>query len=73
MTKAEVQKFQVEFYLNKVKSLLSEIDQIETNDNISEFQKLAELKIIKDQINEITIEIDKIKTEIKLIKDYNLN
>jgi len=59
--------------INKLTSLkqqlihcIQEIDNLKQNNLISLDERSAQIKIIKAKINEIGIEIDKIKSEINL-------
>lgn len=61
------------FHLENLKVLLSQINEIETNNNLSTNEKTIQLKKIKEELKEIAIDIDNIKIEIKLLRNYVLN
>lgn len=60
-------------YTHTVKDLLSQIKQIE-NDNVTDpNEKLSKIKMIREEINKVGIEIDNLKKEITMLRAYNVN
>lgn len=56
-----------------VKGLIKEMDVVEFNPNLTKDQKLEELQKIRDELNKVTLEIDNVKKEIKLLSTRHLN
>jgi hypothetical protein len=56
-----------------VKSLLSQIKEIETNEKTSANEKLSQIKKIREEISKVGTEIDSVKKEINLLTTYNVN
>jgi hypothetical protein len=56
-----------------VKSLLSQIKEIETNEKTSANEKLSQIKKIREEISKVGTEIDSVKNEINLLTTYNVN
>lgn len=56
-----------------VKSLLSQIKEIETNEKTSANEKLSQIKKIREEIAKVGTEIDSVKNEINLLTTYNVN
>jgi hypothetical protein len=56
-----------------VKKLLGRIFDLELDTETSSEEKLSEMKKIKDEMMKVSAEIDKIKKEIKLLGNYNVN
>ena len=56
-----------------VKKLLGRIFDLELDTETSSEEKLSEMKKIKDEMVKVSAEIDKIKKEIRLLGNYNVN
>jgi hypothetical protein len=59
--------------LDTVKGLLSQIKEIESNTQMPAIEKLSEIKKIRGELNKVSMEIDSIKKEIKLLSSHLLN
>lgn len=57
----------------KLERLLEQIKKIGGNEEMSESDKISQIKIIKAEIDKIGLEIDSIKKEINLSKINNIN
>lgn len=55
------------------RSLLFRIQEIEKKDNAGLIEKLSEIKMIKEEISKVGMEIDSIKKEITLLNNYHVN
>lgn len=58
---------------HKIRNLLSEIDALEINAQLTSEEKLWQIKIIREEISKVNAEIDNIKKEIRLISAYGVN
>jgi hypothetical protein len=56
-----------------VKKLLRRIFDLELDTETSSEEKMAEIKKIKDEMMKVGAEIDKVKKEIRLLGNYNVN
>ena len=56
-----------------VKKLLRRIFDLELDTETSTEEKMSEIKKIKDEMTKVGAEIDKIKKEIRLLGNYNVN
>lgn len=56
-----------------VRSLLFRIQEIETSTQLSDNEKLFEIKKIKTEMKEVGTEIDNINREITLLSTYHVN
>ena len=56
-----------------LKEYLSQLDAIEKDINTPESQRITQIKKIRDEITKVGTEIDSIKKEIMLLKDYSIN
>jgi hypothetical protein len=56
-----------------IRALLSEIKEIEFDAKMSVNDKLDKIKIIREEISKVGMEIDSIKKEIILIHAYKIN
>lgn len=57
----------------KLERLLEQIKKIGEDEEISESDKISQIKIIKVEIDKIGLEIDNVKKEINLSKISNIN
>jgi hypothetical protein len=56
-----------------MKLLLKDLDRLEADTQSSPNQRLEEIKKIKLELSKVGAEIDNIKREITLLKDYRVN
>lgn len=56
-----------------VRELLTQIAALENNTELSMNEKIAQIKIIKDEITKVGTEIASIKKEITLLNAYSVN
>lgn len=56
-----------------VRDLLAKISVLETSTELSLNEKLEQIKIIKEEITKVGVEIDSIKREITLLNAYSVN
>ena len=56
-----------------VRDLLAKIAVLETTTELSLNEKLEQIKIIKDEITKVGVEIDSIKKEFTLLNAYSVN
>lgn len=52
---------------HQLKIIMEKIQEINNDREMSEENRLAELKIIKDKISKVGVEIDNVKNSIKLV------
>jgi hypothetical protein len=56
-----------------IKSLLRQIKEIEVDAQLSANEKLSKIKMIRDELSKVGMEIDTVKKEITLLNTYNVN
>lgn len=56
-----------------LKNLLNQIKEIEDDAQVDANIKLSQIKKIKDEMTKVSVEIDSIKREIKLLRDHSIN
>jgi hypothetical protein len=56
-----------------VRSLLFRIQEIEVATQLSDNEKLSKIKMIKEEMIKVGMEIDNIKKEITLLNTYHVN
>lgn len=56
-----------------VRSLITQIKEIEVDAKASVNEKLSKIKMIREEINKVGTEIDKLKKEIILLNTYSVN
>ena len=56
-----------------VRELITQIAALENNTELSMNEKIAQIKIIKDEITKVGTEIASIKKEITLLNAYSVN
>lgn len=56
-----------------LKDCIKEISILENNINIDANLKLSKIKTIREEINKIANQIDKVKQEIILVNSYDVN
>lgn len=56
-----------------VRDLLAKISVLEKTTELSLNEKLEQIKIIKEEITKVGVEIDSIKREITLLNAYSVN
>jgi hypothetical protein len=59
--------------IGTVKNLMVQIKEIEDDLQMSAIQKLSEIKKIRAELDKVGIEIDSMKTSIKLLNTYRVN
>lgn len=60
-------------YMDTIKLLLCEINEVEHSEHTPIDTRRAKLKIITEEINKVGIEIDNVKKEITIHSNYNVN
>jgi hypothetical protein len=58
---------------NTLKNLISQIKKIEDDTQSSNNEKLSQIKIIKEEITKVGMEIDTLKKEVTLLSTYSIN
>jgi hypothetical protein len=58
---------------HNVRDLITQIKKIEDDTQTSVNEKLSKIKIIREEITKVGMEIDKLKNEIKLLGAYSVN
>lgn len=66
-------KDRLELCIQHLSVYLEQIGELERNPQLSDFEKNNELSIIREQIKNISDEIDTIKREITIAQDVNIN
>jgi len=56
-----------------VRDLITQIKKIEDDTQTSANEKLSKIKMIREEITKVSVEIDKLKNEIKLLRAYSIN
>ena len=56
-----------------IRSLLYAVSKIEHNAQLTDNEKLSEIKKIKEEMTKVGTEIDSIKKEITLLNNYHVN
>ena len=56
-----------------VKSLMVQISEIEADTQVPANEKLSKIKIIREELSKVGMEIDTVKKEIKLLNEYSIN
>lgn len=59
--------------IDNIKELIQQITKIEEDDQMPEIEKLSEIRKIKEEINKVSIEIDTVKNDIRLLNTYRVN
>lgn len=59
--------------LEKCNVLLRELDALQKNPNITNVEKLEEIKKIEDKMNKVRLEIDIVKNRITLQGNHRIN
>lgn len=60
-------------YSSRLKELIKQIKILEDDTVTPPKEKASQIKIIREELNKVGMEIDKIKKEIMLIKQYGVN
>lgn len=56
-----------------VKALLRQIKEIESDVQVPANEKLSKIKMIREELSKVGMEIDTVKKEITLLNTYNVN
>lgn len=60
-------------YTNTVRDLITQIKKIEGDVQAPVNEKLSKIKMIREEITKVGMEIDKLKKEIMLLGAYSIN
>ena len=56
-----------------VRNLITQIKEIENDQEMPTNQKLSKIKMIREEISKVGMEIDKLKKEVMLLNAYRVN
>tara|TARA_B110000503_G_C6823541_1_gene279887 strand:- start:42 stop:266 length:225 start_codon:yes stop_codon:yes gene_type:complete len=73
ISKKEALYARITLFKYALKDCIKEISILENNINIDANSKLSKIKIIREEINKIANQIDKVKKEIILVNSYDVN
>lgn len=59
--------------LEKCNALLKDLNDLQMNPNLTNVEKLEEIKKIEDEMNKVRLEIDIVKNRVKLLDNHRIN